>query len=96
MAEGEADGLVAEGVAGSARHAGLARAGLTGDDGVLAFLDALDEVTDDTHLCWVEARARSGLWHAKAATLTADQKIELANAVDELASYFDREFWASS
>src|SRR5688572_13651066 len=50
MAVGEADGLVAEGVAGGTGNAGLAGTGLAGDDGVLALLDTLDEVADDALL----------------------------------------------
>jgi hypothetical protein len=50
VAVGEANGLALEGAAGGARHTGLARARLTGDDGVLAFLDAFDEVAHDALL----------------------------------------------
>ena len=47
VAVGEADGMALEGVADGAGHAGLAGAGLTGDDGVLALLDALDEIAHE-------------------------------------------------
>jgi hypothetical protein len=34
-----------------------------------------------------------GTWAAKAATLSTDQQMELSDAVDELAHWFDRKFW---
>src|SRR6188508_3020695 len=40
----------AEGVSQGAQYAGLTHAGLTGDDGMLALVDARDEVVDDGSL----------------------------------------------
>ena len=36
-----------------------------------------------------------GLWTVKAASLTTDQKLELSRVVDELAHWFEREFWSN-
>ncbi|MEZ4271723.1 MAG: hypothetical protein R3C68_09920 [Myxococcota bacterium] len=36
-----------------------------------------------------------GLWTVKAEQLTVDEKLELSRTVDELASWFDREFWTN-
>lgn len=51
VAVGQAEGLAgAESVAEGAQHAGLADPRLAGDDGVSAFLDAVDELADDASL----------------------------------------------
>jgi hypothetical protein len=34
-----------------------------------------------------------GTWVLKAKSLNNDEKLELSNAVDELASWFNRKFW---
>ena len=56
------------------------------DDSVRAWLSRLDELmnTDD-----IEDPSGRGLWMVKAETLSTEEKIELSNIVDELASWFD-------
>jgi hypothetical protein len=36
-----------------------------------------------------------GAWAIKAGQLTTDDQLELSRTIDELASWFDREFWSS-
>jgi hypothetical protein len=42
----------------------------------------------------VEDTTGEGGWLQRAREMTLDERREFSNAVDELASYFDREFWS--
>lgn len=71
----------------------------------LAFHRFDDSTLDDNARGWKRVIERTmdtsgikdesgvGTWSIRAAQLTDDQRRELANAIDELAHWFDREFW---
>lgn len=72
-------------------------------------LDELDLefIEDDNARGWIETIKRlmstegvedptgEGTWVQRARQLSVDERREFSNAVDELASWFDREFWSN-
>lgn len=65
---------------------------LVDDDGARGWIAIIERVIDTTG---IEDTTGEGLWFAKARSISCDEKSEFSHAVDELASYFDMEFWRS-
>lgn len=63
------------------------------DDSARDWIATLKELMDTTGLMDPDGR---GLWTVKASSLTVEQQFELSNVVNELASWFAREFWSES
>lgn len=62
------------------------------DDNARDWVRKIEDLMDTTGLTDPDGL---GLWLVKAASLTEDQLFELSRTVDELAHYFDREFWSA-
>jgi hypothetical protein len=74
----------------------------------LAFMDMDEKDLDDSARGWVrklkeyldvsdvEADSDTGLFAAKSANFSDDQKLEISNTVDELAHWFARRYWEST
>lgn len=60
------------------------------DDNARLWVIRLEELMDTTNLADPNG---VGTWTVKAEQLTLDQKFELSRIVDELAHWFDRQFW---
>jgi hypothetical protein len=63
------------------------------DDNVRDWIRKVEAFMDTAGLSNPDGR---GLWVIKADSLTEEQKFELSRVVDELAHYFDREFWSTT
>lgn len=61
-------------------------------DDARSWIRSLNELLDTSGL---SDPSKVGLWTIKAESLTTDEQIELSRVVDELASYFGREFWSN-
>jgi len=59
------------------------------DDNALRWVGKIKSLMDTSG---VSAPPHTGAWIAKARTLSPEQQLELAGAVDELARWFDRRF----
>ena len=62
------------------------------DDTVRDWIQKVEDFMDTDGLLDPDGR---GLWTVKADLLTEEQRFELSNTIDELASYFSREFWSN-
>ena len=74
----------------------------------LGFKDLRTDALDESPRRWVgriqglmdttgiEDPQHHGTWLVKAQRLTTDQKLEMSRAVDELASWFDAQFWGGA
>jgi hypothetical protein len=72
----------------------------------LGLMDLKRELLDDNAREWVETVERAmdtsgiedpqhlGTFFVKASRMSVDEQREFANAIDELAHYFHREFWS--
>lgn len=63
------------------------------DDSARGWADTILRFMDTSGL---QDPAGRGLWLVRAEAMTVDERREFSNAVDELASWFDREFWRSA
>lgn len=61
------------------------------DDSARRYLAKLKELMDTTGLSDSDERGR---WMVKADSLSEEQKGDLSRAIDELASWFERESWS--
>jgi len=65
----------------------------------------VDDVKDDSAREWIrkilhlidttglQDTSGKGLWQVRAEQMSLDEKMEFSRSVDELASWFDRNFW---
>ena len=60
------------------------------DDSARGWISTIKDLMDTTGLTDSNGR---GLWAIKADLLTIDQKFELSRSVNELANWFDMQFW---
>ncbi len=60
------------------------------DENVRDWLNKLEDLMDTSG---IEDTSGRGTWGLKAEQLTEEQKFELSRVIDELAHWFDREFW---
>lgn len=63
-----------------------------GDDAV-HWIETIKRLMDTSG---VEGPTGEGTWVHRARLMTVDEKREFSNAVDELASWFNRKFWSDS
>ena len=63
------------------------------DDNARSWFKKITQLMDTSGL---QDPDRRGTWLVKAESLSVDQRIELSNAVDELAHWLDRAFWRES
>lgn len=64
------------------------------DDSVRYSLTKVKELMDTSGLANPADPDQRGLWMVKADSLTEEQKFDLSRAVDELAHWFEMEFWS--
>ena len=55
--------------------------------------DWLNQLKDLMDTSGIDDTSGLGNWALKAEQMTADQKFELSRVIDELADWFEREFW---
>ncbi len=63
------------------------------DENAVGWIDTIKRLMDTTG---VEHPTGEGTWVQRARLMTFEKKHEFSNAVDELASWFNREFWSES
>ena len=63
------------------------------DDNARSWVNKITQLIDTSG---VQDAGQRGTWLVKAESLSVDQRIELSNAIDELAHWLDRAFWKES
>jgi hypothetical protein len=63
------------------------------DEDAVGWIETIKRLMDTSD---VEDPTGEGTWVHRARLMTFEEKHEFSNAVDELASWFDREFWSDS
>lgn len=63
------------------------------DENALGWIETIKRVVDTSG---VEDSTDEGTWVHRARLMTSDEKYEFSRAVDELANWFNREYWSRS
>lgn len=63
------------------------------DEDAVGWIETIKRLMDTSG---VEDATDEGTWVQRARLMTFEEKYEFSKAVDELASWFDREFWSGS
>lgn len=63
------------------------------DEDAAGWIEAIKRLMDTSG---VEDPTGEGTWVHRARQMTFEERYEFSNAVDELASWFEREFWSDS
>jgi hypothetical protein len=63
------------------------------DENALGWIETIKRLMDTSG---VEDPTGEGTWVKRARLMTSDEKYEFSRAVDELANWFNREYWSGS